>query len=678
MANYLYDEVSSDGTYEGAVGSDANPPVKLGVAAVVRETTEKFWVGVTLAELGCNKTVNVSKTLYLRYRENGGSWQDLGSGNLAVAGTGNMAYTDLSPPNADAWVAQNNSCGSGLEPGDQVAQDNSNNLATGTGTGDYTKEFWFACNPTSVAQNTKLEFAIYDSTSVIGTSASPYLLDITIFIKVDLTVANSSHLLTTNGDNSALYLIHPLTVADCSHLSDSIPENLTLTEVQGAISLVMTDGGATHVVTSPELPPVQIYPDDCQHLSASIPENLDFDLTVTVNDSTHAITTNGDNSALNLTVHLVVAGATHVLYTQDPLWWPSKGIHLHSAENILIDPAWANAHDCSHVTTCDGPITITEESGAIDLVMTDGGATHLLTTNGDNSALALIIPLLVAGATHVIVTNGDDSPLDLDLVITVAGTTHLLTTNGDNSPLSLTVPITVAGATHVLYTQDPLWWPSSCTHLHSAENIVIDPAWANTQDCTHLSDSIPENINLTEVGDVTLTMSDGGASHVVTSPELPATQVYPDGATHSHVVSPTNLTLVEVFTLTIAPDPYHLTVTKDEVWFVQKSIHQVGSQPSDVTLTLTVSVDACVHVIEDSGPLTLVQIFDLVVAGCTHVHTAPNLTISELGPVDLVNLDASHLHSAPNLALVVDTGLDVADAIRTIVDLSTKYTLHLL
>jgi len=144
LLNYYYSELSSDGTYSGAVGSDASPPVKQaspGGDVTGWDRASYFWVGIAASEIGCNKTVNTSQNLYLRYRIDGGAWTDLGTGTLVPSGTGNMQYTDLSPPNADAWVAQNNSCGDGLEPGDQVAQDNSNVLAAGTGTGNYTKEF---------------------------------------------------------------------------------------------------------------------------------------------------------------------------------------------------------------------------------------------------------------------------------------------------------------------------------------------------------------------------------------------------------------------------------------------------------------------------------------------------------------------------------------------------------
>jgi hypothetical protein len=80
------------------------------------------------------------------------------------------------------------------------------------------------------------------------------------------------------------------------------------------------------------------------------------------------------------------------------------------------------------------------------------------------------------------------------------------------------------------------------------------------------------------------------------------------------------------------------------------------------------------------------------VGDCWHLHLAPNLTL----PATLFNLDAYHLlistnvdfnqhflpvrdcyHIclAPNLTMFVDTGLDLLDAIRTIWNIGTDYSL---
>jgi len=734
LLSYYYSELSADGSgVQGAIGSDENPPVKQSEDETSWATSSKFWIGIGVSEAGCNKTVDTNATFSLRYREDGGSWQDLGTGNLAVAGTGNMNYTDLSPPNADCWVAQAASCGGSIEPGDHVAQDNSRDLSSGVGTGNYVKELWWACDPASVPAGTLLEFGVYDSQGNIGTSGSPALLDCSITIAAApitlvMTDGGATHAITTNGDNSAIDLteVFDLTVADCSHpvyTNGSPGQDITITEVIPPVDLVISDSGLSqHVLLD--------------NGGAALDLGQHF---LTTADSAHAITTNGDNSPIDL-VHdhyLVISdsglcqhvlldngGAAldithdHYLVISDAglcqhVLLDNGGVALDIVHDhyLVITEAGLNQHvhpigepycfsvlNSSHLMdSIPENITLTQ-TGAIDLVITDGGATHAITTNGDNS------------------------PLDLDLVITVANSTHAITTNGDNSALDLDIVLeTTQDASHAIYTQDPLWWPNSCTHLHSAGAIIIDPAWANAQDSSHLMDSIPENITITETGDVTLIMTDGGASHVVTSPELPATQVYPDSTTHSHIVTPTNLTLVEVYTLTIAPDPYHLVQTKDEVWFIQKSIHQVSSQPSDVTLTLTISVDACVHVVEDSAPLSLVQIYDLVISdaglsyhavqsiptdlnlagivtltmtdgGAQHAHTAPNLDLTTtLAPADCTHLhsagtpaltqehtlaisDDTLVHLADSITMTVDTGLDVLDAERTLKPIGIAYS----
>ena len=184
LFDYYYSEVSyQTGPLDGAIGSDADPPVKQGVAVTDWVKTNKFWLGVCLAEVGCNKTVDTSQNITLRWKKGaGGAWTTLAAtGELKWAGTGNMVLTDLTPANAKAWVAQTESCA--LEPSaDMVAQDASASLATGVGTGNYSKEFWWAIDPAGAVDGQIYYFAIYDAQSGIGTEGSPYQLDASLTI----------------------------------------------------------------------------------------------------------------------------------------------------------------------------------------------------------------------------------------------------------------------------------------------------------------------------------------------------------------------------------------------------------------------------------------------------------------------------------------------------------------
>jgi hypothetical protein len=650
-----------------------------------------FWVGLRAWN---NATKDpLSTTFTLDWQRDAAGWNTLAAaGELKWAGNNNMVVTDPTPATGIFFCS---SCGGNAVDG--AAVDDAAACTLDIASGD-DSEWWWGIDSAGATAGSTYTFRVNDDRGQFTNT----LLAASITFQappVDLVMTDggASHLVHTNGAAAQdISLIIPLTVAGGTHLCDSIPENITVTETVGAIDLVMTDGGATHVVTSPELPATQVYPDDCSHVhtAPNLPATQVYPddcvhlhsapnlpaTQVYPDDCSHLSDSIPENITLEITI--VPLDCTHVLSSPEL-----------PATQVYPD-------DCSHL--CDSipeNITIQEVVSAVDLVMTDGGAQHV--HSAPNLTLVEVWDLTVQGSSHVVT-----SP-EIDLgqhFLTTADSSHAH--GAPKLTLSIVFVATVQGATHV----------------HPATTIDLAQNFLSVADSSHLCDSIPENIAIVEVGDVTLTMHD--ASHVVTSPELPATQVYPDSCTHSHLVTPTNLTLVEVYTLTIAPDPYHVLTDSDPVWFVQTSIHQVGSQPSDISLTLTISVDACVHVLDDGVDIVLVQLFDLVMsdaglnyhvlqsiptdlnlagivtltmtdgggthlhsapsidltstlnpADCTHVHSAPNLTITQ--DAYLAVVDNVHLHLAPRLTIAeIVEGMDqILDAVKTLHDISTKRSL---
>ena len=279
----------------------------------------------------------------------------------------------------------------------------------------------------------------------------------------------------------------------------------------------------------------------------------------------------------------------------------------------VVNPGPPDQADSCLMDSIPENITLTESVPPVDLIMTDGGAQH------------------VHSADNVVIDPAWVYPNNCD--------------HAHSAPnLAINLDLIVVGSTHVLYTQDPLWWVNDCSHAHSADNIYIGIVYP--EDCSHLMDSIPENIVLVQTGVITLTMQD--AAHVLTSPELPATQVYPDDAshlhttsdpiwfiqhaTHAHSVTPTNLTLVEIDILTVANAAH--VVTSPELPATQV-------YPAD-----------CSHVLT-SPELPAAQVYP---ADCVHLHTAPELPAVQIYPDDCV-----HLHSADQISFIINPELRPTD-----------------
>ena len=179
LKSYYYTGVDYDGSgNDSAIGNDADPIVNQGQAVSDWPVADQFWVGFLLYDVACNQTPDTSTTITLLVRKDGGNWETLAASDLAPPGTSNMVYTDLTPPGADWYAATTGGECSTTNETEGVAQDNSDNLATGTASGNvYRKEFWFAIDPSGAAAGSLYEFAIYDSQGEIATVGTPYVLD---------------------------------------------------------------------------------------------------------------------------------------------------------------------------------------------------------------------------------------------------------------------------------------------------------------------------------------------------------------------------------------------------------------------------------------------------------------------------------------------------------------------
>ena len=383
------------------------------------------------------------------------------------------------------------------------------------------------------------------------------------------------------------------------------------------------------LVDSGPLPATQVYPNDCFHLNVVSPTDLTL-----VHDHYLVMSDAGMN------YHDNVVSPTDLTLVHD--------------HYLVISDAGMNYHD----NVVDPTDLTLVELGAIDLVMTDGGAHH------DNvvtpTDLALIIPLVITDAGmnyHDNVVTPTDLTLVHDhyLVISDAGVNFHLNVV---TPTDLTLAhdhylvMSDAGMNyHVLYDDGPL----------PATQVYPD-------DCYHLNVVDPTNLTLVETGDVTLTMSDGGMNYHVNASDnvrIDPAWVYAGECYHDHIVTPTDLPLVEIHELTITPDPYHDLITKDEVWFIQQAVPELLSIPDYLTLGIThiLTVDACFHEIDDGVPLTLVQKFTLVLsdAGVNyHAHVVIPTDINLAGVVDLTMTDGGAAHDTVSAQIDLIAPLAVA------------------
>jgi len=284
-----------------------------------------------------------------------------------------------------------------------------------------------------------------------------------------------------------------------------------------------------------------------------------------------------------ITLTMTDGGAYHDLIDwAQGIWWVQDAYHdlidwtqsiwwMQDAYHDVVTPWWWMYAHHDHVVT---PTNLTlEQTGAvIDLVMTDGGAFHLHIPGNVVIDPAWVYP---ADTFHLNVVP------DQVWFVQFAYHDHVVT------PTDLTVVERIAVT------------PNDCYHDHLADNVIIDPAWVYPNDTFHLDVVTPSDLTLTEV----VTLAVNGAYHDLISPELPAAQVYPGdayhlhvaeaadvfsvlGTYHLHVVTPTDLTIVEVGDVTLVFTDggvnYHLHVTSDPLWWPDDCYHDHTAEACDL------------------------------------------------------------------------------------------------
>ena len=170
MGTYYIDTICGS-----RIGSNASPPSDQGEDPTGWSSSNKFWVGVRVRCTNSTKTTTTSN-ITLRWRVDSGGWVTLASsGELKYPGTGNMVYTDLTPPNS-AWFCGAIDCGL-TDCTDGIAQDNGAGISASLDACEL--ELWWAIDPAGMV-GSLYEFAIYDDNGEFGTESSPTVLSASV------------------------------------------------------------------------------------------------------------------------------------------------------------------------------------------------------------------------------------------------------------------------------------------------------------------------------------------------------------------------------------------------------------------------------------------------------------------------------------------------------------------
>jgi hypothetical protein len=550
VGTYYVDAVGDDGVDNAHVSADLATPAKHANSPTLAiwDLNDMIWVGIKLSCSNCGKTT-VPTTVTLEVKKDAGSWLTLVASECAMAGTANMNYTDLTPPNT-AWFTANNTGLCLNDATDGYAHDSQAAQLVQVSTKGDRFEVWWAIDLSGCASGSTYYFGVWDSQGNIGTVGSPLQLAVSVDVVsagIDLVVNNAyhenvpselllltqKHILEQDADNfhphdvDDLILLtqkHILTLADCFHLNEVIPTDLTL-----AISTTLTitpdpyhaveDEGPVTLTQKHILTVV-----DCTHDLFTTPTDLDLSqkhiLTVADGPHDHAVTPT--DLTLEEVHYLTVASAGSDIFDDGPVTitqavgltvndcyhetqdgGPITLLQIHA---LLVADCFSLLEDVGplaliqkHILTCadcendvidSGPITLTSE-GVVDLVVAD--SFHL---TEDPGPLALIQEheLIVAGSGHDVESPQINLTSGLDLavqdafhenlpsaigltqkhILTVASASHAHDGEGD---LILTVlgaiDLVVAACEHIL--TDDL---SAITQLHiltvdSCEDAVI-------------------------------------------------------------------------------------------------------------------------------------------------------------------------------------------------------------
>jgi hypothetical protein len=227
---------------------------------------------------------------------------------------------------------------------------------------------------------------------------------------VDLALAHDHYLIITDAGMNyhVLYDDGPLPATqvypnDCYHDNVVTPTDLTIVETGESISLVMTGGGAYHVTYDDgPLPATQVYPASTYHSHILIPSDLTL---VEVIDLT------------------ITPDPYHDLITKDEVWFVQQAVHelLSIPDNLtLVVTHILSVNACFHTIEDGAPLTLVQEftlvlsdagvnyhlhvvtptdlnlAGLVELIMTDGGAYH----DTASPEIGLSTTLAVASCVH--------------------------------------------------------------------------------------------------------------------------------------------------------------------------------------------------------------------------------------------------------------------------------------
>jgi len=179
MGTYYLNTLGTDGTYNAHVSADLSTPAKHASSPDLTDWAKgnKIWIGIKLSCNNCTKNP-IAETLYLEVRKDGGSWLSLALSDLAPPGSGQMQYTDMTPPNS-AWWTANDTGLCGTNKADGGATDTGDSVVIDVTT-DEKAEAWWAIDFAGAADSSLYEFGFYDASGNHGSAGSPTVLDVSV------------------------------------------------------------------------------------------------------------------------------------------------------------------------------------------------------------------------------------------------------------------------------------------------------------------------------------------------------------------------------------------------------------------------------------------------------------------------------------------------------------------
>jgi hypothetical protein len=451
VGTFYVDTLGDDGVDNAHVSADLATPAKHANSPtlVTWNLNDMIWVGAKLSCSNCGKTT-VPTTVTLEVKKDAGSWLTLVASECAMAGTGNMNYTDLTPPNS-AWFTANNTGLCTTDATDGYAHDSQAAQIVQVSTKDDRFEVWWAIDLSGCSSGSTYYFGVWDSQGNLGTTGSPTQLAVSVAVvtaAIDLVVADcyhvnevddpititQKHILTQDADNYHLHDVddlivltqkHILTLADAFNVNEVTPTDLTLTPI------------------------IPVIPNDCYH--DHVPSELlaltqEHDLTVNDAFNVNEVTpTDLDLSQIHI---LTVADGPH-----DHFVAPTD-LDLEEIHYLTVASAGSDLED-------SGPITITE---AVGLTVNDS---YHETQDGGPITLLQIHALIVADCFSLL---EDVGPLTLvqEHLLTCADCENNII---DPGPITITtegvIDLVVADSFHL--TEDP--GPLSLTQEHE---LIVD------------------------------------------------------------------------------------------------------------------------------------------------------------------------------------------------------------